>query len=167
MVIIHCSECWCYQQTRKMLKITASHLRGLLPVETQSPTQLTYKPAGFYLCWNFSILKSNIIAEIPLLFKLIYFLMVYLHSGICILFHSKCNNSTCPILDKTPKLREKTEMVKEENEYKNHLAPLSLLGDTEPSSRERTGRTLVFSSLTTSVLTSCFSLLWVSAVAVQ
>lgn len=50
-------------------------------------------------------------------------------------------------------------MVKEENEYRNHLAPLSLLGDTEPSSRERTGRILVFSTLTTSVLTSCFSLL--------
>ena len=46
-----------------------------------------HKLAGFYLCWNLSILKSNITAEIPLLFKVIYFLMVYLHSEICILFH--------------------------------------------------------------------------------
>lgn len=132
---------------------------GLLPVETQSPTQLVYKLAGFYLRWNLSILKSNIIAEIPLLFKLIYFLMVYLHIGICILFHSKCYNSTCPILDKTPKLREKIETVKEENEYKKGLTPPSLLGNTGPSSRERTWRILVFSTLITSVLAFCFSLL--------
>ena len=46
-----------------------------------------HKLAGFYLCWNLSILKTNITAEIPLLFKVIYFLMVYLHSEICILFH--------------------------------------------------------------------------------
>lgn len=169
-VTIHCSECWCYQRPRKMLKTTgeaeekttAPTSGGLLPVETQSPTQLIYKLAGFYLRWNLSILKSNIIAEIPLLFKLIYFLMVYLHSGICILFHSKCYNSTCPILDKTPKLREKIRTVKEENEYKKGLTPPSWRGNTGLSSRERTWRILVFSTLITSVLAFCFNLLSVS-----
>ena len=58
--------------------------------------QHMHKFARFYLCWNISILKSNVIAEIPLLFKVIYFLMVYLHSEICILFHRKCCDSTCP-----------------------------------------------------------------------
>lgn len=72
----------------------------------------------------------------PLLFKLIYFLMVYLHSGICILFHSKCYDSTCSILDKTPKLREKVETVKEVNEYKKRLTLQSSLGHTAPSSLE-------------------------------
>lgn len=74
----------------------------------------------------------------PLLFKLIYFLMVYLHSGICILFHSKCYDSTCPILDKTLKLREKIETVKEENEYKKPLTFQSSLGHTEASRPEST-----------------------------
>lgn len=143
-----------------MFQITVAASRGLFPVKAQSPTQLLYKLAGFYLCWSLSILKSNIIAEIPLLFKLIYFLMVYLHSGICILFHSKCYNSTCPILDKTPKLREKIETVKEENEYTNSLTHPSLLGSTEP--REGTWRILVFSTLTASVLAFCCNLLSVS-----
>lgn len=71
--------------------------------------RLTHLPStstdllGFIYAESFYI-KSSIIAEIPLLFKLIYFLMFYLHSGICILFHSKCYDSTCPILDKTEKI---------------------------------------------------------------
>lgn len=77
--------------------------------------------AGCYSCWNLSILKSNIIAEIPLLFKLIYFLMVYLNTGICILFHSKCYDSTCPVLDKTPNLREKRETLQERSQS-SHLS---------------------------------------------
>lgn len=111
-------------------------------------------PAQTQTCWvlfmlNLSILKSNIIAKIPLWFKLIYFLMAYLHSGICILFRSKCYESTCPILDKTSKLRKKIETVKEENEYKKLLTYPSPFGNTEPGYRERAWKTLMLSPLTT------------------
>lgn len=89
-----------------------------------SSTDSVSSPAHTQTCWvlfmqNLFILKSSIIAEIPLLFKLIYFLMVYLHSGICILFHSKCYDSTCPILDKTPKLRKKKQL----KERIRHFSP--------------------------------------------
>lgn len=114
---------------------------------------------GFYLCWSLSILKSSIIAEIPPLFKLIYFLMVYLHSGICIWFHSKCYDSTCPILDKTPKLREKIEALKEVDEYKTFLTHPCPRGSHEPSSLDRTWKTLMLPALRTSALAFCFNLL--------
>lgn len=59
-----------------------------------------------------SYIKKQCNCDVLLLFKLIYFLMVYLHSRICILFHSKSYDATCPILGRTPELRKKIEMLK-------------------------------------------------------
>lgn len=68
-------------------------------------------PAHLQTCVS-PYFKKQYNCDLPLLFKLIYFLMVYLHSEICILFYSKCYYcSTCPLLDGTPKLTVKIETI--------------------------------------------------------
>lgn len=92
-------------------KTRASALDVIFPVETQlSPSMHTNLCIFSYI--KSSYIKKQCNSDVLLLFKLIYFLMVYLHSRICILFHSKSYDATCPILGRTPELRKKIDMLK-------------------------------------------------------